>query len=371
MVQRPSTVEEMGELTVFQDIYRGKRVLVTGHTGFKGGWLVLWLKALGAEVCGYALAPNTTPNLFESAHVGQEILSVTGDVRDRALLLKTFQTFKPEIVFHLAAQPLVRTSYDEPVLTYETNVLGTLYVLEAARQTPSVKAVVNVTSDKCYENTETVHNYTEQDPMGGYDMYSSSKGCSEILSSSYRRSFLQRGGYALATARAGNVIGGGDWAADRLVPDCIRSIVAGKPIEIRRPSAVRPWQYVLEPLSGYLLLGQLLYTKGRAYGEGFNFGPEPGTVINVAELAEKIVQAYGQGTVHVHEENGVHEAHLLALSIDKAKNRLGWTPTYDVDTAIKQTVHWYQSFYAGKEDMRALSVAQIHAYQEKISWKKN
>ena len=236
---------------MWRQTYKNKRVLITGHTGFKGSWLSLWLHQLGAHVCGYALPPNTQPSLFEAVSLQNSIQSVFADILDRQKLNETFRQFRPKIVFHLAAQPLVRLSYTEPVRTYETNVIGTLNVLEAARQTDSVKALVNITSDKCYENQETAHAYTETDPLGGYDMYSSSKGCAEILSSSYRRSFLQNSGYSLATARAGNVIGGGDWALDRLVPDCIRSIEAGQPIILRSPRAVRPWQHVLEPLSGY------------------------------------------------------------------------------------------------------------------------
>ena len=355
---------------MFANIYQGKRVLVTGHTGFKGSWLVLWLKQLGAEVCGYALAPNTTPNLFTAANVEEGITSVIGDIRNRELLHKTFQEFKPEIVFHLAAQPLVRLSYAEPVLTYETNVIGTLNVLEAARACHSVKAFVNVTTDKCYENKEVARGYKEDEPMGGYDMYSSSKGCVEILSSSYRRSFLQEGGYALATARAGNVIGGGDWAADRLIPDCIRSLEAGREIEIRNPVATRPWQHVLEPLSGYLLLGYLLYTQGAKYAQGFNLGPKADSVLTVAEVAQQVVQAYGKGSVHVHKRDNLHEANLLMLDITKAKEVLGWHPTYTAQQAIAETVAWYKRFYQG-EAMKPFTLQQIHEYEEKITWKKN
>ena len=255
---------------MWKETYNGKRVLITGHSGFKGGWLTVWLQNLGAQICGYSLPPNTHPALFEAIQVQSGIKNVFGDILDREKLNQTFQDFQPEIVFHLAAQPLVRLSYAEPVLTYETNVIGTLNVLEAARKCGSVKGFVNVTTDKCYENKEIARGYREDEPMGGYDMYSSSKGCVEILSSSYRRSFLQNG-YALATARAGNVIGGGDWAADRLIPDCVRNIEKGLEIEIRHPMSTRPWQHVLEPLSGYLLLGHLLYTQGNKYAECFNF----------------------------------------------------------------------------------------------------
>lgn len=353
-------------------MYRNKRVLVTGHTGFKGGWLTLWLHELGAEVCGYALPPNTTPNLFETARVCDGITSVLGDLADTARLQKTFADFQPEIVFHLAAQPLVRLSYAQPVQTYQTNVMGTLHVLEAARHTPSVKAVVNVTTDKCYENKETARPYQEDDPMGGYDMYSSSKGCVEILSASYRRCFLQEPGtYALATARAGNVIGGGDWAQDRLIPDCVRNMEAGKAIEIRYPHATRPWQHVLEPLSGYLLLGHLLATQGKPFAQGFNFGPQGHSVLTVEDMVRQFMYHYGKGTVKTDKKDNLHEANLLTLSIDKARRVLGWQPTYTVQEAIAQTVKWYQKFYEGNTDMRAFSLAQIHNYEHKILWKKN
>ncbi len=356
---------------MFNNTYQGKRVLITGHTGFKGGWLTLWLQELGASVCGYSLPPNTQPALFEAVHVEQGITSVFGDLADTAKLEKTFQDFQPEIVFHLAAQPLVRLSYSEPVQTYQTNVMGTLNVLEAARKCKSVQAFVNITTDKCYENKEVARGYKEDEPMGGYDMYSSSKGCVEILSSSYRRSFLQEPGtYALATARAGNVIGGGDWAQDRLIPDCIRSIEAGQEIEIRNPHATRPWQHVLEPLSGYLLLGHLLYTQGKKFAQGFNFGPHEDSVLTVAEVAKQVVQNYGKGTIKVHKKDNLHEANLLMLNIDKAHQVLGWTPTYNAQEAIAKTAVWYQHFYKG-EEMRSFTLKQIQNYEENIPWKKN
>ena len=356
---------------MWRNTYKGKRVLITGHTGFKGSWLTLWLQALGANVCGYSLSPNTTPSLFNAAQVNQGIKHVIGDILDRNTLEKTFQTFQPEIVFHLAAQPLVRLSYREPILTYATNVMGSLHVLEAARKTASVKAFVNVTTDKCYENQEIPRGYQEDDPMGGYDMYSSSKGCVEILSSSFRRSFLQPQGYALATARAGNVIGGGDWAEDRLIPDCVRAIEAGQEIEIRNPVATRPWQHVLEPLSGYLLLGHLLYTQGAAYAQGFNLGPTPDSVLTVAQVAQEVVNQYGKGSVKVHKRDDLHEANLLMLDITKASRVLGWKPTYNAQQAIEKTVAWYKQFYQGGQDMRAYSLQQIHEYEESITWKKN
>lgn len=354
---------------MWKETYNGKRILITGHTGFKGGWLTLWLQMMGAQICGYALKPNTHPALFDAAQVQDGIQNVFGDILDREKLNKTFQDFQPEIVFHLAAQPLVRLSYAEPVLTYETNVIGTLNVLEAARKCGSVKAFVNVTTDKCYENKEVARGYREDEPMGGYDMYSSSKGCVEILSSSYRRSFLQDG-YAMATARAGNVIGGGDWAADRLIPDCVRSIEKGLEIEIRNPAATRPWQHVLEPLSGYLLLGHLLYTQGKQYAEGFNLGPNPDSVLTVSEVAEMVVKEYGKGSVKVHKRDDLHEANLLMLDISKAARVLGWTPTYTAQQAIAETVAWYKRFYQG-EAMRAFTLQQIEKYEAHISWKKN
>ena len=355
---------------MWQNTYKNKRVLITGHTGFKGGWLALWLHKLGAEVCGYALPPNTPPNLFEAAQIGSVITSVLGDLSDRDKLNQTFRNFQPEIVFHLAAQPLVRLSYAEPVQTYQTNVMGTLYVLEAARQVSSVKAFVNVTTDKCYENKEVRRGYKEEDPMGGYDMYSSSKGCVEILSSSYRRSFLQNGGYALATARAGNVIGGGDWAVDRLVPDCMRSLQAGKPIEIRSPKSTRPWQHVLEPISGYPLLGHLLYTYGPKYAQAFNFGPDDTSVLTVEDVVRQVIAAYGTGTLQVHPQDQLHEAKLLMLDITKAKQVLRWNPVYTVQQAIGETVSWYKYFYEGQL-MREFTMAQIEEYARRISWKAN
>lgn len=349
----------------FSDFYKNKRVLVTGATGFKGSWLVLWLKKLGADVRGYALKPNTVPSMFDALLISEKVPTVFGNILDRDLLEKTFNEFKPEIVFHLAAQPLVRLSYAEPVLTYETNVIGSLNVLEAARHCGSVKAFVNITTDKCYENKETGKNFEEDDPFGGYDPYSSSKGCVEVMSVSYRRSFLQgEDGYAMATARAGNVIGGGDWALDRLVPDCVRSINDGIKIEIRNPVAVRPWQHVLEPLSGYMLLGEKLYTEGKKYAEGFNFGPHEDSVLTVADVAQKIVGYYGNGEVVVHKRDDLHEAGLLMLSIKKAARVLGWKPVLTAEEAIENSVEWYRRFYAG-EEMTDFTLRQIDDYQRK------
>lgn len=356
---------------MYNNIYCGKRVFLTGHTGFKGSWLALWLTKLGAEVCGYSLAPNTEPSMFKELNIADKISkSVIGDILDDVLLEKAMQEFQPEIVFHLAAQPLVRLSYSEPVLTYKTNVIGTLNVLEAARKCPSVKAFVNITTDKCYENKEINRGYREDEPMGGHDMYSSSKGCVEIMSSSFRRSFLQEG-YAMATARAGNVIGGGDWALDRLIPDCVKFINAGQKIEIRNPVAVRPWQHVLEPLSGYLLLGEKLLEHGLHFADGFNFGPNEDSVLKVAEVAQKVTEFYGRGEVVVHKRDDLHEANLLMLNIEKAGKVLGWTPTYTANQAIKNTVEWYKHFYANDADMYEFTMNQIKEYEESIKWNKN
>jgi CDP-glucose 4,6-dehydratase len=275
-------------------------------------------------------------------------------------------------VFHLAAQPLVRLSYDEPVDTWQTNVMGTINVMEAFRHCESAKVAVMITTDKCYENREIVHRYKEEDPMGGYDMYSSSKGCVELLSSSYRRSFLQEEGtFALATARAGNVIGGGDWAAERLLPDIVRSIEKGEDILLRSPQATRPWQYVLEPLSGYLLLGHLLLTEGKKYAQGFNFGPRTDSVLTVEDVAKQVLAHYAKGHLKTFRKDNLHEATLLMLDVTKAEKTLGWTPSYTAQEAISKTVVWYKKFYEGNTDMRNFTLQQITDYQASIKWKKN
>lgn len=358
---------------LFNNAYKDKKVFLTGHTGFKGSWLALWLTKLGAKVCGYSLEPNTNPSMFQELDIQNKICkSIIGNILDEDGLKKAILDFEPDIVFHLAAQPLVRLSYAEPILTYQTNVIGTLNVLEAARNCGSVRAFVNVTTDKCYENKEVNRGYKEDEPMGGYDMYSSSKGCVEIMSSSFRRSFLQKENtMAMATARAGNVIGGGDWALDRLIPDCIRSINAGIKIEIRNPIAVRPWQHVLEPLSGYLLLGQRLLEDGHKYAEGFNFGPDEESVLTVSEVANKVVEFYGKGEVLVGEKSPLHEAGLLMLNIEKAKEILGWVPTLNTDSAIKETVDWYKHFYNKDCDMYDFTMKQISDFENnnQVSYK--
>lgn len=343
-------------------IYKGKKVLITGHTGFKGSWLSLWLTKLGAEVCGYSKEPPTTPSMFNELNIASQIKqSAIGDILDTETLEKIFQEFEPDIVFHLAAQPLVRLSYREPLLTYQTNVIGTLNVLEAARKTKSIKAFVNITTDKCYENKETNIGYTENAPMGGYDMYSSSKGCVEIMSASYRRSFLQNS-YLMATARAGNVIGGGDWALDRLIPDCVRAIQADEAITLRNPQATRPWQFVLEPLSGYLMLGEKLLNSEEKFATGFNFGPDENGVKTVKEVVEKFIQNYGKGQVIIKNDNRLHEATLLTLNINKAQKELHWTPTYNSDTAISKTADWYKNYYK-EQNMLKFTYNQIEDFQ--------
>ena len=352
---------------MFGNIYKDKSVLVTGHAGFKGAWLSFWLTQMGARVVGYSLLPEYEHPLYEVLGLEQRLHdSLIADIRDRETLNAYFHKHRPDMVFHLAAQPLVRLSYAEPVLTYETNVIGTLNVMEATRSTPSVKAFVNVTTDKCYENQEKEAGYHEDEPMGGYDMYSSSKGCSEILTASYRRSFLKDGKpFALASGRAGNVIGGGDWATDRLVPDCIRALMAEKPIYIRNPVSTRPWQHVLEPLSGYLRLGQMLCEQGARFATGYNFGPEVNHCISVGDIAQKIANAWGSGSVQTGKSDELHEATLLQLDNTKAKNDLGISPVLDADEMIGMTTDWYRTFCIDKSDIVEFTSKQISEFETK------
>ena len=343
--------------------WRGKRVFLTGHTGFKGSWLSLWLQSMGAELHGLALEAPTTPNLFTVAQVASGMASSTmGDIRDLATVQKAMQASQPDIVIHMAAQPLVRLSYAEPVETYATNVMGTVHVLESARHTASVKAVVVVTTDKCYENKEWLWGYREIEPMGGHDPYSNSKGCAELVTSAYRRSFFQDKGAALASARAGNVIGGGDWAADRLVPDILRAFEQNLPVVIRNPHATRPWQHVLEPLSGYLALAEHLYTHGQAFAEGWNFGPKDDDAQPVQWIVEHMVNSWGNGASW-QQDGGVHphEANYLKLDISKAKARLGWQPRWPLATALAHITTWHHG-WLGHQDMKKLCLAQIQQY---------
>lgn len=350
--------------------YKDKTVLLTGHTGFKGAWLVSWLKALGAKVIGFSLPPEAgTQNLFEAAHVERDMISVFGDLRDYNSLVDVFKAHSPEIVFHLAAQSLVRRSYHEPIATYATNVMGTVHVLEAARQTPSVRSVVIITSDKCYENREWIWGYRENDPMGGHDPYSSSKGCAEIVTNAYRSSFFNKDRrVAIASARAGNVIGGGDWAEDRLIPDVIRAIAADEPIVLRNPNAIRPWQHVFEPLRGYLMLGERLYQQGDAFAEGWNFGPSDEDAIPVNRLVKGIIQHWGLDELMVEELNdGLHEAQYLKLDCSKARMKLGWRPLIANDEALQLTVEWYKAYHDDPSSASQLTAQQIQRYMERLS----
>lgn len=354
------------------DNYRNKRVLVTGHTGFKGGWLALWLKRLGAEVTGLALQPSGGPSFYEACDLGNQITSVIGDIRDRRVLADIFERVRPEIVFHLAAQSLVRYSYQEPVETYETNVQGTVHILEACRKSPSVKVIVNVTSDKCYENQERDQGYGEEDPMGGYDPYSSSKGCAELVTGAYLRSYFNpenfsRHNTCLASARAGNVVGGGDWAPDRLIPDCVRAFTKGQPVVIRYPNAIRPWQHVLEPLSGYLLLAQKMMGEGAPYSGAWNFGPDDSDMQTVGKVVDLFGRTWGrEASWQLDQEENPHETSCLKLNCSKAKAILKWRPRWDLETALKQTVDWYQSFYAD-QDMLKISQQQIGVYEQQMN----
>lgn len=347
----------------------GRRVLVTGHTGFKGGWLALWLARLGAQIRGYALAPATEPNLFTVARVGSVLDDVRGDILDRARLEAAVQEFAPEVVFHLAAQPLVRRSYADPLGTYATNVMGTAHVLEAVRKTPSVRAVVCVTTDKCYENREWVWPYRETDALGGHDPYSSSKACAEIVSAAYRSSFLtvdrQEGhGVGLATARAGNVIGGGDWSEDRLIPDLIRGFTAGRPVLIRRPAAIRPWQHVLEPVYGYILLAEKLLRGDGQFASAYNFAPLPADAWPVQRIADRVAAVWGEGASWTRDtDEGVHEAGILCLDASKARAELGWVSRLGLEKALDWTVGWYRAWHRAG-DMAAETTRQIAEYEE-------
>jgi CDP-glucose 4,6-dehydratase len=358
-------------IDLFNNFYKGKRVLVTGHTGFKGSWLSIWLHELGAEVIGVAQDPFSERDNYVLSGIGHKIKAdLRADIRDGARMKQIFAEYRPEIVFHLAAQPLVRLSYEIPVETYETNVMGTIRVMEAMRSTDSVRVGVMITTDKCYENKEQIWGYREDEPMGGYDPYSSSKGAAEIAIASWRRSFFHPSDYgkkhhvALASVRAGNVIGGGDWATDRIIPDCIKAIEAGRPIAIRNKVAVRPWQHVLEPLSGYLLLASKMWQDPTGYCEGWNFGPGTESVSTVWEVASKLVERYGAGSLQdMSDPNAVHEANLLLLDISKAKFRLGWEPRTNIDQCVALVADWYKRYRS--EDAYQLCIEEIEKYVRK------
>ncbi|MCD7980018.1 MAG: CDP-glucose 4,6-dehydratase [Fusobacterium varium] len=352
----------------FNNVYKGKKVLVTGHTGFKGSWLSIWLRELGAEVIGCSLDPYTEKDNFVLSHLSEKIVDIRGDIRDRKHLREIFDKYQPEIVFHLAAQPLVRLSYDIPVETYETNLMGTINILEEIRNCKNTKIGIMITTDKCYENKEQIWGYKENEAFGGYDPYSSSKGACEIAIQSWRKSFFnpkdyEKHGKSIASVRAGNVIGGGDWAKDRIVPDCIRALEAGKDIEIRSPRSIRPWEHVLEPLSGYLLLGQRMMEDPTKYCEGWNFGPNLDAIVNVWEVAEKIVKNYGKGNLKdISDPNALHEAKLLLLDITKSRFELGWKPTLTIDESIELTAEWYKRYIS--EDVYQLCVEQINKFSK-------
>lgn len=352
---------------IYNSFYKSKRVLVTGHTGFKGSWLTIWLHELGAEVVGVALDPFTERDNYVLSGIGSKMRAdMRADIRNSIALKEIFAAYQPEIVFHLAAQPLVRLSYERPVETYETNVMGTINVLEAIRETQSVKIGVMITTDKCYDNKEQVHGYKEDDPFGGYDPYSSSKGACEIAIQSWRRSYFNPGqlgshGASIASVRAGNVIGGGDWALDRIIPDCVKALEANKVIEIRSPKAIRPWEHVLEPLSGYLMLAQKMWENPTGYCEGWNFGPESESISTVWDVALEFIKSYGHGELKDSSDSrAVHEANLLMLDITKAKTCLGWEPRLNMQYCIALVADWYKRYKS--EDVYNLCVEEIESY---------
>jgi len=343
--------------------WQNKRVFITGHTGFKGSWLCIWLNMLGAKVTGYALKPPTKPSLFELCKIDRLVRSTIGDIRDLPKLKRALLAAKPEIVIHMAAQPLVRDSYDMPVYTFETNVMGTVNVLEAVRSCKSAKAVINVTTDKCYENKEKLTGYKEDEPLGGFDPYSTSKACSELVTQAYRRSFLHDS-VAVATARAGNVIGGGDWSKDRLVPDFIKAILKGQKLHIRNPGSIRPWQHVLESLSGYLILAEKLYKYGQNYAEAWNFGPTERDAKSVEWIAKILCDKWGKGASYITDKGRhPHEAHYLKLDSAKAKKRLDWKPRWDLSKAIEKVVEWTKAYKTGS-DIKRICLDQIKEYTD-------
>lgn len=355
-------------IDIFNNFYRGKRILITGHTGFKGSWLSIWLHELGAEVIGIAQDPFTERDNYVLSGIGKKIKAdIRADIRDGKKMKEIFAEYRPEIVFHLAAQPLVRLSYDIPVETYEVNVMGTINIMEAIRATDSVKVGVMITTDKCYENKEQTDGYVETDAFGGYDPYSSSKGACEIAISSWRRSFFNPADYgtkhtvSLSSVRAGTVIGGGDWALDRIIPDCIRALEADKPIDIRSPKSVRPWEHVLEPLSGYMLLAMKQWYEPTEYCEGWNFGPEADSVSTVWDVATEVIRNYGTGTLRdLSDTDAPHEAKLLMLNINKAKSRLGWKPRMNMQQCMELVTDWYKRYK--DEDVYALCVKEIEQF---------
>ena len=344
-----------------KDFYKGKKVLVTGHTGFKGSWLCEILLYMGADVVGYALEPSTKPALFDMLNLSKKITSYIGDIRDLAFFQEVFEKEKPEIIFHLAAQPIVLESYKNPVYTYETNVMGTVNLLECVRLSDTVKSVVNVTTDKVYQNNEWCYGYRENDRLNGFDPYSNSKSCSELVTSSYIKSFLADAKIPVSTCRAGNVIGGGDFSPNRIVPDCVRAMEDGKEIVLRNPNSTRPYQHVLEPLSGYMLLASKMWNEPTEYCEGWNFGPRVENIISVWEVGTKILENYGKGELKdLSDSNALHEAELLMLDISKAKFRLGWEPRMDIEQCIQLVIDWYRCYKT--EEVYGLCLEEIKKF---------
>jgi CDP-glucose 4,6-dehydratase len=355
----------MESLEMNQEFWNKKRVLITGHTGFKGSWLTFCLKTLGADVCGYALAPESYPNLFENLQLKNQIKSVIGDIRNLAEFERTLTSFQPEVVFHLAAQSLVRKSYRTPVETYTTNVIGTVNVLEAVRKLDCVRALVVVTTDKVYENKEWFWSYRETERLGGFDPYSNSKACAELVTASYRQSFFAEGKSLVATARAGNVIGGGDWSEDRLLPDVFRSLILGEELVIRNPDAIRPWQHVLEPLAGYLLLAEKLCVGKRDFADAWNFGSSEEDAKTVGWILEEIKRVWNEPiSWKIAKDIQPHEAKILKLDSAKAKSKLGWQPKLSIGEAVELTVEWYRAF-KDQKDLAELMHQQIDFYQSK------
>jgi len=359
---------EIKDARVSKKFWNSKKVFLTGHTGFKGSWMSIWLQSMGATVKGYSLEPVTTPSLYYQAHVGENMESEIGDIRNLVQISNSIKEFNPDILIHMAAQPLVRESYIDPVLTYTTNVIGTVNVLEAARNCNKLKAVISVTTDKCYENKEWNIGYKETDPMGGYDPYSSSKGCAELVTSAYRRSFFSTHNSAsLASARAGNVIGGGDWSSDRLLPDILKAFENLEPVIIRNPSSTRPWQHVLEPISGYLVLAQMLYEFGDDYAEAWNFGPKDESCKPVSWVLDKMVDLWGESASwKLDENNNPHEAGLLKLNCSKALKRLKWKSMLDLEDSLRLTNDWHQSFLKGNDSLNEC-LSQINEYTSLVN----
>lgn len=357
-------MENLDHINPNKDFWKNKNVLLTGHTGFKGSWLSIWLNSLGANVFGIALEPTSIPSLFDIAKISSLVSHNFGDIRRLGNVVNVFEESQPEIVIHMAAQPLVRRSYDDPIETYETNIMGTINVLEAARRANSVKAIVNVTTDKCYENREWHWSYRENEAMGGHDPYSSSKGCVELVSQAYRKSFLESEGIAMATARAGNVIGGGDWSDERLVPDVLLGIQKYGAVELRNPNSIRPWQHVLEPINAYLLLAEKLYQSGTEFAEGWNFGPHDSDIISVREIAETIGAIWGKSLI-LKQQPGKHphEANILRLDTSKARDRLKWKPRWSTKSALRKIVEW-QVAYINDENMLEVCRSQIYDFTE-------